>query len=321
MILRTFSKAYGLAGARVGYALGDPRLIAGIARVAVPFGVSVPAQAAALALLRPGGAAVARGAHRGRRLRRANASRRISDAAAGTWLRAGRTSCSLTSRSQRTAQALQAPRDPGALGGWGRAHDNRDPRRERARAGSAGVFGSRSVSRLPTPRARCPSQVIRVGIGARSCAVRRLAADDVRLGDGFEALHAEFAAIAGLLRPAERDHRVQRAVRVDPCGAGLQACRRPRGPSLGHSTTPEEPRPTSSSSGEAHGLIKIRVPDNRQRRPELLLQTELLVGIDIGDQRSRVEVADGVAIGVAAEHDACARGLRGLDQAIHDVEL
>ncbi|SJN13262.1 Biosynthetic Aromatic amino acid aminotransferase beta [Leucobacter sp. 7(1)] len=53
VILRTFSKAYGLAGARVGYALGDPRLIAGIARVAVPFGVSMPAQAAALALLAP----------------------------------------------------------------------------------------------------------------------------------------------------------------------------------------------------------------------------------------------------------------------------
>lgn len=49
--LRTFSKAYGLAGFRVGYCVADP-LIAGAVRTAsAPFGVSLPSQAAALASL------------------------------------------------------------------------------------------------------------------------------------------------------------------------------------------------------------------------------------------------------------------------------
>lgn len=50
VVLRTLSKAYGLAGLRVGYAFGAPELISSIARVAVPFGVSGIAQAAAIAL-------------------------------------------------------------------------------------------------------------------------------------------------------------------------------------------------------------------------------------------------------------------------------
>ncbi len=49
--LRTFSKAYGLAGVRVGYAFGNPEIIAGLDKVAVPFGVSAVAQAGALASL------------------------------------------------------------------------------------------------------------------------------------------------------------------------------------------------------------------------------------------------------------------------------
>lgn len=49
--LRTFSKAYGLAGARVGYAFGPRRIISALNRVAVPFSVSVPAQAGAVASL------------------------------------------------------------------------------------------------------------------------------------------------------------------------------------------------------------------------------------------------------------------------------
>jgi histidinol-phosphate aminotransferase len=49
--LRTFSKLYGLAGLRVGYALARPSLIAHMYRVKPPFNVSVPAQAAALAAL------------------------------------------------------------------------------------------------------------------------------------------------------------------------------------------------------------------------------------------------------------------------------
>jgi len=49
LVLRTFSKAYGLAGARVGYAVGDPDIITALGKVYVPFTVSTLAQAAAIA--------------------------------------------------------------------------------------------------------------------------------------------------------------------------------------------------------------------------------------------------------------------------------
>jgi histidinol-phosphate aminotransferase len=49
--LRTFSKEYGLAGARVGYALASPDAIAALDAVRLLYGVSRPAQAAALAAL------------------------------------------------------------------------------------------------------------------------------------------------------------------------------------------------------------------------------------------------------------------------------
>ena len=52
VVLRTFSKAYGLAGFRVGYAIGHPPVIAAIRKCALPFGVSEVAQAAAIASLR-----------------------------------------------------------------------------------------------------------------------------------------------------------------------------------------------------------------------------------------------------------------------------
>jgi histidinol-phosphate aminotransferase len=51
VVLRTFSKAYGLAGLRVGYAVARPRLAAGIRAVATPFGVSHVGQRAAVASL------------------------------------------------------------------------------------------------------------------------------------------------------------------------------------------------------------------------------------------------------------------------------
>ncbi|MEV0803590.1 histidinol-phosphate transaminase [Kribbella sp. NPDC050281] len=51
VVLRTFSKAYGLAGFRVGYAIGHPEVIAAIRKCALPFGVSHVAQAAAIASL------------------------------------------------------------------------------------------------------------------------------------------------------------------------------------------------------------------------------------------------------------------------------
>jgi histidinol-phosphate aminotransferase len=51
VVLRTFSKAYGLAGLRVGFAVAAPRLATAIRAVALPFGVSTVAQAAAVASL------------------------------------------------------------------------------------------------------------------------------------------------------------------------------------------------------------------------------------------------------------------------------
>ena len=49
--MRTFSKAHGMAGARIGYALGHPDLIAAFDRVRNHFGVNRIAQAGALAAL------------------------------------------------------------------------------------------------------------------------------------------------------------------------------------------------------------------------------------------------------------------------------
>lgn len=51
VVTRTFSKAYGLAGLRVGYALSHPDLADLLNRVRQPFNVSVPALAAAAAAL------------------------------------------------------------------------------------------------------------------------------------------------------------------------------------------------------------------------------------------------------------------------------
>ncbi|HUO41324.1 MAG TPA: aminotransferase class I/II-fold pyridoxal phosphate-dependent enzyme, partial [Mycobacterium sp.] len=51
VILRTFSKAYGLAGLRVGYAVGDPDIITALGKVYVPFSATSISQAAAIASL------------------------------------------------------------------------------------------------------------------------------------------------------------------------------------------------------------------------------------------------------------------------------
>ncbi|MEU1082241.1 histidinol-phosphate transaminase [Streptomyces sp. NPDC005908] len=51
-VLRTFSKAYGLAGLRVGFAIAHEPVAAALRKTAVPFGVSQIAQDAAIASLR-----------------------------------------------------------------------------------------------------------------------------------------------------------------------------------------------------------------------------------------------------------------------------
>ncbi|RZS91009.1 histidinol-phosphate aminotransferase [Motilibacter rhizosphaerae] len=50
-VLRTFSKAYGLAGLRVGYAVAPEPVATALRATAVPFGVNILAQVAALASL------------------------------------------------------------------------------------------------------------------------------------------------------------------------------------------------------------------------------------------------------------------------------
>jgi len=51
LILRTFSKVYGLAGLRIGYAIGPPGLLSAMNKLRTPFNTSSVAQAAALAAL------------------------------------------------------------------------------------------------------------------------------------------------------------------------------------------------------------------------------------------------------------------------------
>jgi histidinol-phosphate aminotransferase len=51
VVIRTFSKAYGLAGLRVGFAIASPRIAEAIRKTALPFGVSNIAEEAALAAL------------------------------------------------------------------------------------------------------------------------------------------------------------------------------------------------------------------------------------------------------------------------------
>jgi histidinol-phosphate aminotransferase len=54
VLLRTFSKLQALAGLRIGYAVAHPRLARALGQVTLPFGASIPAQAAALATLQGG---------------------------------------------------------------------------------------------------------------------------------------------------------------------------------------------------------------------------------------------------------------------------
>jgi histidinol-phosphate aminotransferase len=51
LVLRTFSKMYGLAGLRIGYGLSGPAVVEAMNRVRLPFNTNSPAQAAALAAL------------------------------------------------------------------------------------------------------------------------------------------------------------------------------------------------------------------------------------------------------------------------------
>ncbi len=60
VVLRTLSKAFGLAGARVGTTIADPAIIAVLQKVIAPYPVPSPVLQAALAALTPAGLAAAR---------------------------------------------------------------------------------------------------------------------------------------------------------------------------------------------------------------------------------------------------------------------
>lgn len=59
VVTRTFSKAFALAGARLGYCLASPEVVAGLARVRLPYHLSAISQAAGLVALRYAGDAAA----------------------------------------------------------------------------------------------------------------------------------------------------------------------------------------------------------------------------------------------------------------------
>jgi histidinol-phosphate aminotransferase len=54
ILMRTFSKIYGLAGLRIGYGIGNPELISALEKIRQPFNINSLAQAAALAALDDG---------------------------------------------------------------------------------------------------------------------------------------------------------------------------------------------------------------------------------------------------------------------------
>jgi histidinol-phosphate aminotransferase len=51
ILMRTFSKIYGLAGLRIGYGIGNPEFIAALEKIRQPFNINLFAQTAALAAL------------------------------------------------------------------------------------------------------------------------------------------------------------------------------------------------------------------------------------------------------------------------------
>ena len=54
VVLRTLSKAYGMAGMRVGFLVGDPSIVSAAYATMIPFAVNGPAQAAAMVALQQG---------------------------------------------------------------------------------------------------------------------------------------------------------------------------------------------------------------------------------------------------------------------------
>ena len=154
VLARTFSKAHGLAGLRVGYAVAAPPIATALRAVSLPFGVSGVAQAAAVASLEHEPALLARvgGAGRGAGPRGGgSARRRLGRPRAPGQLRVvrpRRTDARL--RCGCGAGGTHGPRlrRRGLSGGHRRAGGQRPAHRVR---GDLALSGRRSVSRPRTP--------------------------------------------------------------------------------------------------------------------------------------------------------------------------
>ena len=127
VVLRTFSKAYGLAGLRIGYAVGSGYILDAARATAIPLSVTEPAQRAALAALEHEPELLERVAHALRATRRPAGWRSIepglgrAEAAAATSsgcrpasrpTRGGDASC--TTGSSRRRSARRHPRSRSA---------------------------------------------------------------------------------------------------------------------------------------------------------------------------------------------------------------
>ena len=111
-VLRTFSKVYGLAALRIGYALASPEVADALDRVRPIFNVNQPAQEAALASLgeaRRGGGARGRTPARAREL--------LHDALAGGRARPDPVAGELRVRGRARAATARGSRTPAARGG------------------------------------------------------------------------------------------------------------------------------------------------------------------------------------------------------------
>ncbi len=153
VVLRTMSKAYGLAGLRIGYAIGPPTLITEIEKSRGPYNVSGPAEAAALAALRGDVGWVAR-------------------CVADVRENRSRLAAALVSRGYRvwpSAANFLLVQAPPALGGA---------------AGLARGLRARGVQVRPFPALAIAGDAIRVSIGPWSMLERFLVALDAVATDG-----------------------------------------------------------------------------------------------------------------------------------------
>ncbi len=112
VVFRTFSKAYGLAGFRVGYAVAHAEVAAALRAVSLPFGVSAVAQAAAIASLEAQPELLERGGRQSSRS--ASAWSRASPRSAGT----SPTRRATSSGSTSARRPPPSPRPPTPRGSW-----------------------------------------------------------------------------------------------------------------------------------------------------------------------------------------------------------